>query len=451
MDQVFVGTIVLPDRIIDRGFVLASEGVVRAVGAGDAPSGEVHGGPGALILPGAIDAQVHSRSQRDQEDFIWSTSSAAAGGVTTIVDMPYDDGDLICTPERFERKRDEAAAQARTDFALYATVDPEDGPTHIDALVQSGAAAFKFSTFGTDPKRFPRLAPQQLFACFEAIARHGLIAGVHNEDEEVVRAATAEVRSTGATDYLAHGRARPPISEMLATAQVYATAAATGCPGHIVHCSLGAGYDLAAAYRAMGHDATIEACIHYLILDEEEDVRRLKGRAKVNPPIRPRAEREALWRHLAAGHVTVVSTDHVSWTLDRKDKDDMLANASGLPGLEILLPLLLKGLDERGLPLTHAARLLAHNPARLFRLDHAKGALAVGCDADVAILARAPHAYDPAESGANISDWSPYAGMTLPFRIEAAYLRGRLIAADGKVLAEPGTGRFQRPQRSVAP
>src|ERR1700747_1971269 len=103
-DRVFAGTVVLPDRVIDNGYVLVGDGKVRAVGSGAAPAGEKHGGGGFLVLPGAIDAQVHSRSQLGQEDFIWSTRSAAAGGVTTIVDMPYDDNCLIATAERFRTK-----------------------------------------------------------------------------------------------------------------------------------------------------------------------------------------------------------------------------------------------------------------------------------------------------------------------------------------------------------
>jgi allantoinase len=444
-DQVFVGTIVLPDRVIDAGYVLVSDGIIRDVGSGAPPSGERHGGNGTLVLPGAIDSQVHSRSQADQEDFIWSTNSAAAGGVTTIVDMPYDAGDLICTPEQLTRKIETAGEQARVDYALYATVAPEDGTKHIDALIDAGAAGFKFSTFGTDPKRFPRIPPHLMHACFAAIAPHRLIAGVHNEDDEMVRATAAEVRASGDTSYLAHGRSRPPITEALATAQVYEIGASTGCAAHIVHCSIGRGYELAAAYRSQGYEATIEACIHYLILDEGEDVRRLGGLAKVNPPIRPRVEREALWRHLAAGNISVVSTDHVSWSLDRKSDPDMHKNSSGIPGLEVLVPLLLKGLDDRGLSLSHAARLLAQNPAQLFRLDKVKGALAVGRDADVVLLSKAPYRYDPGASGMNVVNWSPYEGIELPYRVDAAFLRGKLVSVEGRTLAAPGTGRFQRP------
>jgi allantoinase len=444
-DQVFAGTVVLPDRVIEDGYVLVGDGSVQGVGSGPSPAGEKHGGKGFLVLPGAIDAQVHSRSQRGQEDFIWSTRSAAAGGVTTIVDMPYDDGCLIATAERFRTKVTEAGAQARVDFALYATVDPQDGSARIEELIDAGAAAFKFSTFGTHPQRFPRIPPQMLYACFGVIGPRGLVAGIHNENDEMVRAFTAEVEASGITDYRAHGLARPPITEALATAEVFELGAGAGCPVHIVHSSIGRGYDLAAAYRAQGHEATIEACIHYLTLDEENDVRRLGGKAKINPPLRPRREVEALWHHLAAGNVTVVSTDHVSWSEDRKTDPNMFKNASGVPGLEALYALLIKGLSERDLPLTHAARLLAHNPARLFRITDVKGALAVGRDADIVLMRRDPYGYRAAESGNNFVPWSPYDGIELPFRVVATFLRGTCIASDGHVTAAPGQGRFVKP------
>ena len=444
-DQVFAGTVVLPDRIIESGHVLVGDGKVQAVGSGALPAGEKHGGTGYYVMPGAIDAQVHSRSQAGQEDFIWSTRSAAAGGVTTIVDMPYDDGCLIATAERFHTKRKEAGAQARVDFALYATIDPEEGAARIGELVEAGAAAFKFSTFGTHPKRFPRIPPQLLYKCFSAIGRTGLMAGIHNENDEMVRSFIAEVEASGITDYTAHGLSRPPISEALATAEVYELGAGAGCPVHIVHCSIGRGYDLAASYRAQGFDNTIEACVHYLTLDEENDVRRLGGKAKINPPLRPRAQVEALWHHLAAGNVTIVSTDHVSWSEDRKTDPNMLKNASGIPGLEVLYGLLLKGLDARKLSLTHAARLLAHNVAALFRITHVKGALAVGRDADIVLMRRDPYRYSAAASGNNFAPWSPYDGIELPFRPVATFVRGACVAADGRVTAEPGQGRFVAP------
>jgi len=445
-DLVLQGTVVLPERILETGYVAVRDGKIAEIGLGVPPAArERHLLGKALILPGAIDAQVHSLSQKNQEDFIWSTRSAAAGGVTTIVDMPYDEGNLVCLAAAVRSKVAHASGQARVDFALYGTIDPAEGAARIAEQAEAGVAAFKFSTFGTDPKRFPRIPPALLEECFAAIAPTGLTAGVHNEDDEAVRAAIEKVTALGISDYRAHGLSRPPLTELLATLQIYETGAATGCPAHVVHCSLGRGYDIAASYRAQGFAATIECCIHYLTLDEENDVARLGGKAKINPPVRRRAEVEKLWTHVAAGNVTLVSTDHVSWSENRKTNPDMLANASGVPGLEVMVPLFVKGAIARNIPLTWAARLMAQNPARHFRIDSTKGALIVGKDADIAVLFPRPKVYDAAASGHNVVGWSPYNGIELPWTVGLTYLRGALAFDGTDVLAQPGTGRFVRP------
>ncbi len=449
-DLVVAGTVVTPDAIIPQGWVSVRDGRIAEVGSGPRPLAPRTRDYGtALVLPGAIDAQVHSRSQAGQEDFIWTTRAAAAGGVTTIIDMPYDDGFLVCDASRLSRKAREAASQARVDFGLYGTVDPAGdpaaGPGAIAAMAEAGAIGFKFSTFGTHPTRFPRIPPPLLAACFAEVAKCGLIAGVHNENDEMVRAAMQAVETSGITDWRAHGLSRPSLAEALADAEVYEIAAATGCSAHIVHSSIGRGYELCAAYQAQGFDTTIEACIHYLVLDEEHDVARLGGKAKVNPPIRSRREVEALWQHLAAGRVTIVSTDHVSWSEDRKTDPDMLRNASGAPSLEVLVPLLLTELSRRGLPFTWAARLLAANPARLFRINRRKGALTPGCDADITIAEAREYHYDPRASGHSFASWSPYEGRQLDWRVSATFLRGELAYDGHDVLAAPGGGQFVRP------
>ena len=449
-DLVLKGTLILPDRIIPGGFVAVREGLIALVGQGATPSApESHDFGEALILPGAIDAQVHSLSQKNQEDFIWSTRSAAAGGVTTIVDMPYDEGNLVCSADAVRSKASHGESQARVDFALYGTVDPQEGAMRIPEQVDAGVAAFKFSTFGTDPKRFPRIFAPLMAECFAAIAPTGLTAGVHNENDEYVRWAMEQVKLSGITDYRAHQMSRPPLTELLAMTEIYEIGAATGCPAHVVHCSLGRGYEIAAGYRAQGHPATVECLIHYLTLDSETDAKRLGGRSKCNPPIRPRAEVERLWRHVAAGNVTLLSTDHVSWSLDRKINPDMLANASGLPGLEAMVPLFIKGALERGVSLTWAARLMALNPARHFRIDHIKGALEVGKHADITVLTPEKHVFDASRTGNNVVGWSPYDGMTLPYKVAGTYLRGALVYDGSTVLSAPGKGRFVRPPASL--
>jgi allantoinase len=127
----------------------------------------------------------------------------------------------------------------------------------------------------------------------------------------------------------------------------------------------------------------------------------------------------------------------------------MLKNASGVPGLEVLYPLLLKGLAERGLAFTYAARLLADNPAALFRVAQAKGALAVGRDADIVLMRRDPYRYDAAASGNNFVSWIPYQGVELPYRVIETWLRGECVASEGRVVAEPGNGRFVLPRAAT--
>ncbi|MHC5305786.1 dihydroorotase [Bartonella sp. LJL80] len=445
-DLVLTGRVVDAGRIRNKGYVAVRNGTIERIGEGQPPAAkDRHDFGDAYIMPGAIDSQVHSRSQKGQEDFVWSSRSAAAGGVTTLVDMPYDDGNMICTGERLTQKALEAGDQSRVDFALYGTVSPQDGSAHIRDMVAAGACAFKFSTFGTHPQRFPRIPSKMLFDCFREISKHGLMAGVHNEHDEFIRATEEEIAGSGITDYRAHGLSRPPLAEALATAEVYETGAAAGCSSHIVHSSISRGYDLCRSYRLQGYDTTIEACIHYLVLDEEHDVARLGGKAKINPPVRQRDEVEALWRHLAGGNVTVVSTDHVSWSVDRKTDPVMLKNASGVPGLEVLYTLLLDNLIKRRLSPVFAARLLAANPARLFRIGHQKGALELGRDADIVVMAHNPGRYDPAASGHNYVQWSPYENMELIHRPAATFVRGKMVFDGKNVIAKPGDGVFVKP------
>jgi len=426
------------------GYVAVRDGKFAAVSARKPGSATVHRGlDGAWLFPGVIDAQVHSRSQKEQEGFAFSTRAAASGGVTTIADMPYDEDLLVCDAGSLAQKTADVERQARVDVALYGTINPAHGITRIAEQIRGGVCGFKFSTFGTDPVRFPRIPPPLMKQAFAAIAPSGLVAGVHNENEEVVRYETAQVQQAKRADYLAHGLTHTDFSELLAIAEIYETGAYTGCRAHVVHCSLGRGIEICESYRRQGFDASIEVCIHYLILTEEDDVSRLGGLAKINPPIRPRREREALWRHLAAGNIDLVSTDHVAWSLRRKNNPDMLKNASGGPGLEVLLPLMLKECRRRGVSLSMAARVLASNPARHFRIGRTKGALTVGTDADFSVVDQAHAPYRVADSR-TVCDWSAYEGMQMP-QIKETYLRGKCIWDGREVLAPEGFGRLVAP------
>lgn len=442
MDLVVHGDIVTAGAQYPDGYLGVADGKVVYVGANRPEGGELLDHSGKRIFPGTIDAQVHSRSQKGREGFTYCTKAAAAGGVTTIVDMPFDEGLLVCNADAVAEKAGDAAREAHVDVALYGTIHPRQGIGTIAEQVEAGVCAFKFSTFNTHPDRFPRIPPQLMSEAFAEIAKHGLTAGVHNENDEIVRTRMEAVKAEGRTDYLAHGLTHTPLSELLAMAEIYEIGAYTGCPSHVVHCSLGRGIDICESYKRQGFAASVEVCIHYLCFAEDEDVKERGGLAKINPPIRPAVEREKLWAHLAAGNIDLVSTDHVAWSLDRKNNPNMLANSSGGPSLEVLVPALIAGCQDRGIDLSVAARVLAANPARHFRLTN-KGALSVGTDADFVVIdpERAPWRVAQSQT---VSDWSLYDQMELP-QIRETWLRGQKVWDGNAVLNQPGEGRFVKP------
>jgi allantoinase len=382
----------------------------------------------ALLLPGAVDVHVHTRSYAG-EGIERCTRAAAAGGVTTIVDMPYDASGPVDSLAAFQAKVTDVRHEAVIDVALWATVPPRGPIDDVQDLVDAGAAAFKLSTFETHPERFPRIPDAQLLSAFAAIAQAGGLAGVHAENDEIVRAGIAAEQAAGhGADPLAHARSRPPVAEHEAIARCLELARATGVRLHICHVSTARGVELVAAARRDGVDVSMETCPHYLLLDESELERR-GGEAKINPPLRKAP--------LPPEGLDLISSDHVGWPPERKRGPDIFALASGAPGVELIVPLVHDELGAAGL-----VRLVSEGPARRFGLWPRKGSLQPGADADLLVLdPDAEWEIDPARL-VTAAGWSPYSGRRVKGRVVAAYSRGRLVWDGERVLAEPGAGSF---------
>ncbi len=382
----------------------------------------------ALLLPGAVDVHVHTRSY-DGEGIERCTRAAAAGGVTTIVDMPYDAAGPIDTLDAFEAKVADVDREAHIDVALWATVPPRRAIDEVAALVAAGAAAFKLSTFETHPQRFPRIPDGQLLAAFGEIAAAGGLAGIHAENDEIVRAGiAAEQAATGGADPLAHARSRPPVAEHEAVARVLELARATGVRVHICHVSTPRAVQLVTAARRDGVDVTAETCPHYLLLDETELVRR-GGEAKINPPLRAAP--------LPVDGLDLISSDHVGWPVERKHGPDIFALASGAPGVELIVGLVHDALGAQAL-----VRLLSEAPARRFGLWPRKGNLLPGADADILVLdPELEWEVDPTRLE-TAAGWSPYSGRRLCGRVIATFSRGVQVWDGRAVASAPGHGRF---------
>jgi allantoinase len=403
----------------------------------------------SLVLPGVVDVHVHTGSSAD-EGVAASTRAAAAGGVTTVVDMPYDHNRMVADAAAFAEKAEAVEREAVVDVALWATVPPTGPLDAVAELAEAGACAFKLSTFDTDPRRFPRVPDDQLLAAFHAIARSGCLAGVHAENDEIVQARIAALRSTGRREPSTHSESRPAVAETEAIARCIEFARAAGVRLHVCHVTTDRGVELARRGRGAGVDVTVEACPHHLLLDET-DLTRLGGVAKVNPPLRPRDEVEALWRRLEAGQIDLVSSDHVCWPAARKHGDDIFALAAGIPGVELTLPLMHDAMVRRGLPLALLTRLLCEVPARRFGLWPRKGRLAPAADADIVVLdPDETWAVDPAALAVS-ANWSPYAGRALRGRVRQVIARGEPLLDEGGVSGEPGRGGLVAPGRTGSP
>jgi allantoinase len=443
-DLAVSGNLVLADRIIKNGFVAVSGGKIALIGRGPAPSAREHfDAQGHWVMPGIIDGQVHAGSQANQEGIGRASRAAAAGGVTTMVDMPYDDPEPVWHGELLRAKVAQVERDSHVDVALYATISEAHGTSTIAGLIEAGACAFKFSTFEAAPGRFPRIEDDLLHDAFDMIAPSGLACGVHNQIQDLTRKNIALLTEAQETGWDAFCRAHPPLVEQLATAQIFELGALTGARAHVVHCSLARGFALCETYKAAGHQASVETCVQYLMLNET-DMQRLGAKLKHYPPVRPQSEVDLLWTHIAAGHCSFVSSDHVSWGLERKSNPNIFKNASGGPGLETLLPAFWTGCEERGISPTMVVRMLCEGPARHFLLRDRKGSFDLGGDADIVIAEPGHFEFDASRSRSAVQ-WSAFDGREMRIRISATFVRGQVAFDGSDIVNAPGAGRFLRP------
>tara|TARA_B100000787_G_C16183449_1_gene293203 strand:+ start:66 stop:1427 length:1362 start_codon:yes stop_codon:yes gene_type:complete len=442
MDLLLRGTVVTPKKTLEGGWVAVEGGKIAAIGQGDgAPKADQtvdHGA--ALILPGVVDGQTHATSCKGMVGIAETTRGAIAGGVTTLVDMPYDNPAPLDRAKRLAGKVAAIAEHAYADMALYGTATRETGTKEMQALIDGGVCAFKISSFESSPTRFPRIGADLMLDMMELLAESDLPLGLHNEDQEIVLARIAEARAAGCDGIEAHSVARPMAAELTATAQFLALAQATHAHAHAVHLTGAEGFDQVAAFAGLGARVTGETCVHYLWLDAAKDGERLGARMKVNPPIRAGSV-DGLWEAMQQGRIAFTSSDHSSWPIDNKLTDSIFDAGAGVPGLQTLLPVFFTAAKTRGLDAVRlAADQLCTRPARFFGLEH-KGSIAVGKDADLAVLEPGAFTFDE-QTALDGLKWSPFHGETFSARVAATYLRGAQVWDGSEVLNTPGTGHF---------
>ena len=454
-DTVVTGGRLVSSRGIASATLALADGRVAAVldPAARPAAGRSIDATGLHILPGIIDTHVHTRHPGvvTREDFESGTRAAAAGGITTLLEMPIaklpvNDADSL------GRRSELLRSTAVIDFGLYGGA----GHQNVDAIAEQAAAgAVAFKTFLQAPppgreREFDGLwctDPAALRDVMAATARTGRPHAFHCENAPMIAGLQARLRDMGRLDGLAHAESRPAIVEDTSVATILAMAEEAGGPVHVVHLSSPRAARLVRDARRRGLAVTAETCPHYLCLTTEALA--LHGPfAKCNPALRSADEVAELWSYVTDGTIDVIGSDHSPFLDEEKRTglDDVFLAPPGFPGLEVLLPLMLTAVSEGRLTLPHLVRLMTERAADLFCLP-GKGRLAEGYDADVTLVdLDATWTFDPAACLSKSRDtMKVYEGRAMRGRVVSTLVRGEPVYREGDIVGSPGYGRLVRP------
>lgn len=404
---------------------------------------EVIDASGQLVMPGLVDAHFHCRapSHPERGTFESESKAAAAGGVTTVLEMPVSDP-ACSTPEILLARKALGEAECFIDFGLFsgAALETEES---AEAMAEVGAIGFKLFTHNPPAGRereFEGLWASTDSAIYEAlsvIAPTGLTCTVHAENQSLID--MFDRRSTAGS-----GPERPPVIESASIALLGALSAATGAKVHIAHMSSAASVEALAAAQSNGHLVSGETAPHYLVLNEA-DIEKFGSFVHVAPPLRTKDDNDHLWKAVVSGVIGVVASDHAPFTPAEKNVPYHEA-PRGIPGIELMLPVMLDAVSRGVISVETAVGSMTEAPARLFDLFPKKGALAVGSDADVVLWDSRSHSRIELDSLLSRSAESAvvYDGKSFAGQVVRTILRGRTVFEVGSIVGGP-RGSFVRP------
>jgi allantoinase len=434
--QAFVSErIATPDGIRPGAIIVRDGKIGGIVHADELPAhAEVHDFGESTILPGLVDSHVHINDpgRAEWEGFETATRAAAAGGYTTLVDMPLNCLPPTATVAALAAKRKAAVGRCWVDWLAWGGV-VSDNQAEIEALGAAGVPGFKCFLIHPGIDGFTMVTEAELRAALPHVARTGLPLLVHAELPGPVDQATRRLRDADWRRYSTHLQSRPEEAELAAIRLLLSLCRQYKFRLHIVHLSASSALAELCAARAEGLPVSVETCPHYLHFCAEEipDGATL---CKCAPPIRSRENRERLWQGLKDGIIDLVATDHSPCppAMKRLDEGSFKTAWGGISSLSLALPVIWTEASRRDLALTDLIRWMSQEPARLAGCQARKGRIAEGCDADVVI-------FEPEAEFVVTEDRlhyrhpvSPYLGEKLRGVVKATYLRGQCVFTDGQ-------------------
>lgn len=440
-DAVVIGGTIVSSEGRRAGTIAIADGRIAALLPPEQPveASEIIDATGRLVIPGAIDAHVHFRDPglTHKESFVSGTRAAAAGGVTTVMVMPTD-SPWTTTVREFEEKRALLVGRAQVDVALQAALAADLSTLHeIEGLIAAGAISFELF-LGDVPAPFTLADNGNLEKTLAAITEAGGAIGVTSADDGIIASRMAEINESGRVDPGAFLFSRPPVSEALGVARACILAESTGARLHLRQVSTRAALSVLEGFRKRLDTITAETTPHNLLLTGEDAIP-LGPWAKVAPPLRERADCEALWHALMTSVIDIVATDHAPHAREEKmlGENDIWKAPGGLPGAQTLLPLMLDSAAVGRMRYEDVVRVLCEAPARIFGLGARKGSIAVGFDADLVLIDPDREWTIRNEDQESLAGVTPFAGRKIRGYPEVALLRGMTIMRDGRPVGTP--------------
>ena len=441
-ELVMRGERVLIDGALRPATIQIRDGRIAAVGErDDVGSGvRVHDAGGSVLMAGLVDTHVHVNEpgRAEWEGFETATRAAAAGGVTTLLDMPLNSIPATTTVDALEQKQSVARGRCHVDVGFIGGVVPGN-TSDLAPLAEAGVLAFKCFLIDSGVKEFAHVDENHLREAMPMLASLGRVLMAHAELPAPVARAVAELDPTA--DPRCHAtwlRTRPPEAEEQAITLLIALARESGARVHIVHVAAAGAIPILRRARAEGLSLTAETCPHYLVFHAEA-IPDGATRFKCAPPIREREHREALWAALRAGDLDMIASDHSPCppSLKLPAEGDCLRAWGGIASIQLSLPAVWSTAPSHGATVPDVARWMSERPARLVGLEGRKGAIAPGCDADLVI-------WDPEEEfivNASVLQHrhkvTPYEGMRLRGMVRETWVRGARVYDRGHFVHEP--------------
>ena len=433
--------VVFPNRIEAASLEIRG-GRIAAIGPFDraTESAEIVDAGDRYVLPGLVDTHVHINEpgRTEWEGFRTATRAAAAGGYTTLVDMPLNNLPETTTVENLRLKESAARGQCLVDYSFWGGV-VADNQEHVGALAAAGVLGYKCFLVHPGIAGFTMVNRSELEAAMPKVAASGLPLLVHAELPGPIEEATARVNAADCDwkRYSTYLASRPDAAEVAAIRLMIELSRKHGCRVHIVHLSSTEALPDLRAARAEGLPITVETCPHYLHF-AAEDIADGSTLHKCAPPIRSRANRDQLWQALKDGDIDLIATDHSPCTPEMKARGDGSFREpwGGIASLQLVLPVVWTDAQRRGLSMSQVAYWMCEQPAKLAGLKK-KGAIRQGNDADLVIFNSDGKFQVDAGRLEHRHPITPYAGETLSGVVEMTFVRGEKVYAHGEFASEP--------------